>query len=408
MQFIDEATIRVEAGNGGKGCLSFRREKFVPKGGPDGGDGGDGGDVVLVADPGLNTLVDFRFQPLYRAQHGESGSGRNKTGAHGEHCRVRVPVGTSVIDDETQEVLGDLVEAGAELVVARGGRRGQGNTRFKSSTNRAPRRTTPGYPGEARVLRLQLKLLADVGLLGLPNAGKSMLVSKVSAARPKVADYPFTTLVPSLGVVRVGEEASFVIADIPGLIGGAATGAGLGVQFLRHLARTRILLHLVEPKPLDDSDPLDNARLIEHELHAYSEALARRPIWMVISKCDLLDDAEREALLARFAQEWPGRPLLAISALTGAGLDELTNRMMDDIRETRRALAEDPDFAEAQAALEAQIGADVLASSMARSLARRRARAAKAGEADDEEYDEEAPSPDDEGDDGVEVVYVRD
>jgi len=403
MQFIDEATIRVEAGKGGNGCLSFRREKFVPKGGPDGGDGGDGGDVVLVADPGLNTLVDFRFQPLYRAQPGESGSGRNKTGAHGGHCRVRVPVGTSVIDDATHELLGDLVEAGAELVVAHGGRRGLGNTRFKSSTNRAPRRTTPGQPGETRILRLQLKLLADVGLLGLPNAGKSMLVSKVSAARPKVADYPFTTLVPSLGVVRVGDEASFVIADIPGLIGGAASGAGLGVQFLRHLARTRILVHLVEPKPLDDSDPLENARLIEQELHDYSAALAQRPIWTVISKCDLLDDAERERLLERFATAWPGRPLFAISALTGTGLGELTGRLMDAIREIDRALAEDPEFAEAQAALEAEIGADVLASSLAR---RQRARAA-----DDAEEDLQDPEDDDESsedDDGVEVVYVRD
>jgi GTP-binding protein len=402
MQFIDEATIRVEAGNGGKGCLSFRREKFVPKGGPDGGDGGDGGDVVLVADPGLNTLVDFRFQPLYRARHGESGSGRNKTGAHGAHCRVRVPVGTSVIDDETREVLGDLVEPGAELIVARGGRRGLGNARFKSSTNRAPRRTTPGYPGETRILRLQLKLLADVGLLGLPNAGKSMLVSKVSAAKPRVADYPFTTLVPSLGVVRVGDEASFVIADIPGLIAGAAEGAGLGVQFLRHLSRTRILLHVVEPRPLDDSDPLENARLIEQELHAYSEALAQRPIWTVISKCDLLDAGEREALLARFAAAWPGRPLLAISALTGEGLAELTGRLMDEIREIQRALVEDPAFAEAQAALESAITADVLASSLAR---RRRGDAA----ADAEDQGETAlPDEDEDGGDDVEVFYVRD
>jgi len=404
MQFIDEASIRVEAGNGGKGCLSFRREKFVPRGGPDGGDGGDGGDVVLVADPALNTLVDFRFQPLYRAQHGESGAGRNKTGGHGEDRRVRVPVGTSVIDDETQELLGDLVEAGAELIVAQGGRRGRGNARFKTSTNRAPRKTTPGYPGEARVLRLQLKLLADVGLLGLPNAGKSMLISKVSAARPKVADYPFTTLVPSLGVVRVGEEASFVMADVPGLISGAAEGAGLGVQFLRHLARTRILLHLVEPKPLDSADPLDNARLIEQELVSYSSALARRPIWMVISKCDLVDDAERTALLERFAEVWPDRPLHAVSALTGAGLTELTGQLMEAIRENHRALEEDPDFAEAQAALETEIGADVLESS----LARRRRRAAAAAEAEAAETGDEPESPDEVDDSDIEVVYVRD
>ncbi|MFU8817487.1 MAG: GTPase ObgE, partial [Pseudomonadales bacterium] len=249
MQFIDEASIRVEAGKGGNGCLSFRREKYIAKGGPDGGDGGDGGDVILVADHALNTLVDFRFQPLYRAQHGQPGSGRNKTGARGQDSRVRVPVGTSVVDEETLETLGDLTEEGDELLVAHGGRRGLGNTRFKSSTNRAPRRTIPGAPGEVRQLRLQLKLIADVGLLGMPNAGKSTLISSVSAARPKVADYPFTTLTPSLGVVkRPGRDASLVMADIPGLIRGAAEGAGLGVQFLRHLARTRILLHLVEAR----------------------------------------------------------------------------------------------------------------------------------------------------------------
>jgi GTP-binding protein len=406
MQFIDEASIRVEAGNGGRGCLSFRREKYVPRGGPDGGDGGDGGDVVLVADPGLNTLVDFRFQPLYRAQHGQSGSGRNKTGAHGESCRVRVPVGTSVIDEATHEVLGDLVEPGAELIVARGGRRGLGNTRFKTSTNRAPRKTTPGYPGEQRVLRLQLKLLADVGLLGLPNAGKSMLIGKVSAARPKVADYPFTTLVPSLGVVRVGDEASFVMADIPGLIGGAAEGAGLGVQFLRHLARTRILLHLVEPKPLDGADPLDNARLIEHELAAYSSALARRPIWTVISKCDLLEADELDALQARFAAEYPERPLFAVSALTGVGLAELTAGLMDAIAEHRRALREDPDFAAAQAELEAAIGADVLASSLARRRAHSGAESELAEYAPGDAPFAEADDDEDDGD--VEVYYVRD
>jgi len=398
MQFIDEATIRVEAGNGGKGCLSFRREKFVAKGGPDGGDGGDGGDVILVADTALNTLIDFRFQPLYRATHGESGGGRNRTGAQGEPRRVKVPVGTSVIDNETLEVLGDLVEPGAELIVARGGRRGLGNTRFKTSTNRAPRKTTPGYPGDMRQLRLQLKLLADVGLLGLPNAGKSMLISTVSAARPKVADYPFTTLVPSLGVVRVDEEASFVMADIPGLISGAAQGAGLGVQFLRHLARTRILLHLTEPKPLDGADPLDNAQLIEDELAAYSSALARRPIWSVISKIDLLEPDEREALVARFRAAFPERPVLAVSAVTGEGLDELKARLMDAIRESQRARAEDADYAQAQAALEAEIGADVLKSS----LARRRA-----GSDVNDEIEEEASSPDDDEDDDLEVVYVR-
>lgn len=395
MQFIDEATIRVEAGNGGRGCLSFRREKFVPKGGPDGGDGGDGGDVILVADPALNTLIDFRFQPLYRAGHGQSGSGKNKTGAHGAVSRVRVPVGTSIIDDESHEVVGDLVEAGAELIVARGGFHGLGNARFKSSTNRAPRRTTPGYPGEHRVLRLQLKLLADVGLLGLPNAGKSMLVSSVSAARPKVADYPFTTLVPSLGVVRVGEDASFVIADIPGLIEGAASGAGLGVQFLRHLARTRILVHLVEPAPLDGSDPLDNARSIERELAAYSRALAERPIWMVLSKSDLLTDEESRQLLDRFAAAWPDRPLFSVSGLTGAGLPELAASLMTALREADIRRREDPDFAAAEAEREAAIGADVLASSLARR-----------GRAESEDLLEDG-SDEDAADDDVEIIHVR-
>lgn len=399
MQFIDEATIRVEAGNGGRGCLSFRREKFVPKGGPDGGDGGDGGDVILVADPGLNTLIDFRFQPLYRAGHGQSGSGKNKTGAHGAPCRVRVPVGTSVIDESSHDVVGDLVEAGAELVIARGGFHGLGNARFKTSTNRAPRRTTPGFPGEHRVLRLQLKLLADVGLLGLPNAGKSMLVSSVSAARPKVADYPFTTLVPSLGVVRVGEDASFVIADIPGLIEGAASGAGLGVQFLRHLARTRILVHLVEPAPLDGSDPLENARAIERELESYSRALAERPIWLVLSKADLVNTDERDRLLDRFADAWPDRPLFFVSALTGEGLPELSAALMSALREADNRRQEDADYAAAEAAREAAIGADVLASSLAR-------RGARLLQEDlDDGLDDDLDDEDQDGD--IEVIHVR-
>jgi GTP-binding protein len=413
MQFIDEATIRVEAGKGGGGCLSFRREKYVPKGGPDGGDGGNGGDVILIADPGLNTLIDFRFQPLYRAQHGQSGSGKNKTGAHGADCRVRVPVGTSIIDDATHEVVGDLVAPGAELIVAHGGFHGMGNARFKTSTNRAPRRTTPGFPGEQRVLRLQLKLMADVGLLGLPNAGKSMLVSSVSAARPKVADYPFTTLVPSLGVVRVADDASFVIADIPGLIEGAAAGAGLGVQFLRHLARTRILLHTVEPKPTDGSDPIDNARRIEHELVTYSPALARRPIWMVLSKADVLSEDEQSALRARFLATWPGRPVHVVSALTGEGLAALTGALMIGIRAHHDALQTDPDYAAAEAALEADIGADVLASSLARRAARAAARSAGDLEdddvvwGDDDQQDDGGHDGSDDQDDDVEVVYVN-
>jgi GTPase len=393
MQFIDEASIRVEAGNGGNGCLSFRREKYVPKGGPDGGDGGDGGDVVLVGDHALNTLVDFRFQPLYRAQHGQGGSGRNKTGAAGESMRIRVPVGTSVIDEETLETLGDLTDEGQELLVARGGRHGLGNTRFKSSTNRAPRRTTPGEPGEVRQLRLQLKLIADVGLLGMPNAGKSTLVSAVSAARPKIADYPFTTLVPSLGVVKMpGRDASLVMADIPGLIRGAAAGAGLGVQFLRHVARTRILLHLIDVKPADGSDPLANARVIEAEVAAYSPALAERPLWTVLNKIDLLDDDERRDCLEEFRRAFPGRPLFAVSAVAGDGLDVLVHALLDAVDQHRRALRDDEDFAAAEAELEARISDDVLKSALAR-------RPAAGMDQDDDDED------DDDGD--VEVVYVR-
>jgi GTPase len=397
MQFIDEASIRIEAGKGGNGCLSFRREKYIPKGGPDGGDGGDGGDVVLVADYALNTLVDFRFQPLYRAQHGQPGSGRNKTGAAGQSIRVRVPVGTSVVDEETLETLGDLTEEGQELLVARGGRHGLGNTRFKSSTNRAPRRTTPGEPGEIRQLRLQLKLIADVGLLGMPNAGKSTLVSSVSAARPKVADYPFTTLIPSLGVVKLpGRDASLVMADIPGLIRGAAEGAGLGVQFLRHVARTRILLHLVEAKPTDESDPVENARLIEAELVAYSPALAMRPLWTVLTKIDLLDDDERRERLDALQAAFPVRPLFAVSAVTGAGLDPLVHALLDAVEQHRRALREDEAFATAEADLEARISDDVLKSALAR-----RPAIGSDTAADDEEDD------DDDDDHDVEVVYVR-
>jgi len=391
MQFIDEASIRVEAGKGGNGCLSFRREKYVARGGPDGGDGGDGGDVVLVADEALNTLVDFRFQPLYRAEVGEAGAGRNKTGARGDTRRVRAPVGTTVIDEDTLEVLGDLTEPGQELLVARGGRRGLGNTHFKSSTNRAPRRTTPGSPGEVRQLRLQLKLIADVGLLGMPNAGKSTLISKVSAARPKIADYPFTTLTPNLGVVKLDGDASLVMADIPGLIEGAAAGAGLGVQFLRHLARTRILLHMVDCLPVDGSQPLDNVELIERELAAYSPALARRPVWVVLTKIDLLGAEARGRLLDTLAQRFPQRSLYAISAVTGEGVETLVRALLDAVREHRLRLAEDAAAAAAERELEAAIGEDVLKSALERRPGRQ--------------------SPDDDSDDeddgGMEVEYVR-
>lgn len=364
MKFLDEATIRVEAGKGGGGCLSFRREKYIARGGPDGGNGGHGGDILLVSDPALNTLIDFRFRPLYRARNGQPGSGRNKTGAQGELMRVRVPIGTSVIDEETLETLGDLAKPGQTLLVAKGGGRGLGNAHFKSSTNRAPRRTTPGEPGEARRLRLQLKLLADVGLLGLPNAGKSTLIGQVSAANPKVADYPFTTLVPSLGVVRIDSDASFVMADIPGLISGAAEGTGLGVQFLRHLTRTRVMLHLVEVAPVDGSDPIKNAALIEKELVTYSPSLAKRPVWMVLSKVDMIDSAQLESLRERMQSAYPDRPLHAVSALGDIGLEPLVNELMQFVNEVRQALASNPDFAEARGMLDTEIGEDVLQSAL--------------------------------------------
>ncbi|WP_405239297.1 Obg family GTPase CgtA [Lentisalinibacter orientalis] len=338
MKFVDEATIRVQAGNGGHGCLSFRREKYVPRGGPDGGDGGHGGSVWLQADQGINTLADFRVQRRFRAESGEAGAGRNKTGRSGDDLTVRVPVGTIVADVDTGEVLGDLADDGARLKVAEGGRGGLGNTRFKSSTNRAPRRTTNGTPGEARHLKLELKLLADVGLLGLPNAGKSTLIRAMSAARPKVADYPFTTLHPNLGVVRVGPEQSFVMADIPGLIEGAAEGAGLGIRFLKHLERTRLLLHVVDVAPVDGHDVAAAFAAIEGEVQKFGAGLAERPRWLVLNKIDLLEDTALEGLRADLLAEigWSG-PVFAVSAATGAGTEALARAVMAHLERERRA-----------------------------------------------------------------------
>ena len=289
MKFVDEAEIVAEAGNGGSGALSFRREKYVERGGPDGGDGGDGGSVFMQADASLNTLVDFRFQPVYRAQSGAPGQGRHCTGRGGDDLLVRVPLGTTVIDVNTEELIADLNVPDQPVMVAKGGFHGMGNIRFKSSTNRAPRKTTKGKPGEMRKLQLQLRLMADVGLLGFPNAGKSTLIRSVSAATPKVADYPFTTLVPNLGVISLGMERSFVMADIPGLIEGASEGAGLGFRFLKHLSRTRLLVHLVDALPADGSNPIDNAEKIITELEKFSPTLAQKERWLVINKVDLID-----------------------------------------------------------------------------------------------------------------------
>ncbi len=329
MKFVDEVTIHVKAGDGGNGCVSFRREKFIPFGGPDGGDGGDGGSVYLVGDPNLNTLADFRARRRHEAQRGENGRGGNCTGKSGEDLLIPVPVGTIARDVQIGEVLGEIVAPGQRLRVAQGGFHGLGNARFKSSTNRAPRKATSGTPGEVRQLHLELKLLADVGLLGLPNAGKSTLIRAVSAARPKVADYPFTTLHPQLGVVRLAPHRSFVMADIPGLIPGAAEGAGLGVRFLKHLSRTALLLHVVDIAPADGSDPADQVRQIEAELARYSEALHRRERWLVCNKLDLLPEEEGRArcreIVARL--QWRG-PWFMISAHTGAGTQELVQRIM--------------------------------------------------------------------------------
>ncbi len=337
MKFVDEVNIRVEAGNGGDGCMSFRREKYIPRGGPDGGDGGDGGDVVLVADADLNTLVDFRYKRLFRAEHGRRGEGGNRTGRRGEDLRIRVPVGTVVSERDTDEVMGELLAPGEELIVAKGGRHGLGNTRFKSSTNRAPRKTTPGTAGEQRELGLELKLLADVGLVGLPNAGKSTFIRAVSAARPKVADYPFTTLYPNLGVVSVAPDRSFVVADVPGLIEGAADGAGLGIRFLKHLSRTRLLLHLVDVAPMDESaDPVKDARAIAAELERFSPELAARERWLVLNKIDLLAADVRESHCRTLAERLGHTgPVYHVSALSGEGCRELCQAIMNHLEEQR-------------------------------------------------------------------------
>lgn len=335
MKFVDEATIKVKAGDGGNGCVSFRREKYIEFGGPDGGDGGDGGSVYLVADQNLNTLVDFRHRRHFAAERGKNGSGRNCTGRKGEDIEIPVPVGTIVHDDETGELIGDLVKAGDRLLVAKGGFHGIGNTRFKSSVNRAPRQKTDGTEGEFRVLHLELKVLADVGLLGLPNAGKSTLISHMSAARPKIANYPFTTLHPNLGVVKPYPHESFVIADIPGLIEGAAEGAGLGIQFLKHLQRTRLLLHLVDVHPDDpESEPVNAVRMLEREMEKYSDTLLSKPRWLVLNKMDLIPEDEREALRETIvsALSWEA-PVYAISAVSGWGLTELAKDIFDYLTE---------------------------------------------------------------------------
>jgi len=337
MKFVDEVKIHVRAGNGGNGACSFLRLKFIPFGGPDGGDGGDGGSIFLKADEGVNTLVDYRFVHNFQAQDGKKGSGRNSSGRSGEDLYLRVPPGTIIYDDDTNEQMADLTEPGQEVCVAQGGRHGVGNARFKSSVNRAPRRTIPGRPGEMRNLRLELKVLADVGLVGMPNAGKSTLIRSVSAATPKVANYPFTTMHPHLGVVRVANLRSFVMADLPGLIAGASEGAGLGIRFLKHVARTRLLFHVVDIAPADGSDPIENVQAITHELENFSPELLEKERWLVLNKIDLVPEEEVEQRCQDIVRrlQWKGK-VFRVSGLAKLGLKELTQAAMRHLEKAEK------------------------------------------------------------------------
>ncbi|RMV75805.1 GTPase Obg [Pseudomonas caricapapayae] len=407
MKFVDEVSIRVKAGDGGNGCMSFRREKFIENGGPNGGDGGDGGSIFMVADVNLNTLVDYRYTRHFDAERGSNGGSADCTGRKGEELVLRVPVGTTIIDATTQEIIGDLTKDGQRLMVAQGGWHGLGNTRFKSSTNRAPRQTTPGKPGDQRDLKLELKVLADVGLLGLPNAGKSTFIRSVSAAKPKVADYPFTTLVPNLGVVSVDRWKSFVVADIPGLIEGASDGAGLGIRFLKHLARTRLLLHLVDMAPLDESSAPDAAEVIVNELEKFSPSLAERDRWLVLNKCDQILEEEQEARKQEIIDrlEWTG-PVYVISAIAKEGTEQLTRDIMRYLEERSQRIAEEPGYAEELAELDQRIEDEARAQLQALDDQRalRRSGVKSVHDIGDDDWDEE--DVDDE--DGPEIIYVRD
>ena len=332
MKFVDEATIDIAAGDGGAGCMSFRREKFIPFGGPNGGDGGRGGNVFAVADRNLNTLIDYRYARRHEARNGEAGRGSDQFGAAADDIVLGMPVGTIVRDFESGEVLAELLDPDVRVLLAKGGDGGFGNMHFKSSTNRAPRQKTPGWPGEAKKVKLELRVLADVGLLGMPNAGKSTLIAAISNARPKIADYPFTTLHPNLGVVRAGPERSFVVADLPGLIEGAADGAGLGHLFLRHLQRTRLLLHVVDMAPFDDVDPVAQAKAIIKELRKYDESLYQKPRWIVLNKLDMVPTEEREARVKDFVKRmrWKG-PVFQVSALAREGLDPMVQAIYEHV-----------------------------------------------------------------------------
>jgi GTP-binding protein len=399
MKFVDEALITVQAGKGGNGCMSFRREKYIPKGGPDGGDGGDGGSIFVEADSGLNTLIDYRFTRHYKAQNGEGGQGRQCTGSKGEDLVLKVPVGTTIVDVDTDEVLADLTVVGQVEKIAQGGWHGLGNMRFKSSVNRAPRQTTKGSEGELRNVRLELRVLADVGLLGLPNAGKSTLIRSISAAKPKVANYPFTTLVPNLGVVRTEAHRSFVVADIPGIIEGAAEGAGLGIRFLKHLARNRVLLHLVDMAPWDEVTPAEAAVTAVNELNKFSPTLAEQPRWLLLNKIDMVPEEELEERCQSVidALEWDG-PVFRISAINKQGTDLLVHQLQDYLDEKKAALADNPELVEAERELRMQIDREAR-ENLERMRAEMRARR-EAGEADDwDDFDDD--------DYDVEVEYVK-
>ena len=399
MKFVDEVVIKVQAGRGGNGCMSFRRERAVPFGGPDGGDGGDGGSVFLEADQAVNTMVDYRYIRGYQAKSGESGRGANCTGGGGEDLTLRVPIGTTVIDEDTGEILGDLSAQGQRLKVAQGGWHGLGNARFKSSTNRAPRQTSKGTEGEMRNLRLEMKVLADVGLLGLPNAGKSTLIRAVSSAKPKVADYPFTTLVPNLGVVRVQAHRSFVMADIPGLIRGASEGAGLGVRFLKHLTRTRLLLHLVDVMPPDESDPVAAVQDIVAELERFSHTLATRERWLVLNKVDLLPPDERETRCRDIVErlQWAG-PVYRVAAISAEGTKALCGDIMTHLEEYWAAELRDAALAEREHKLQLAMQAEARERIQALAAERKARRLEQLYGAPDED--------DDDDDYDVEVVYA--
>lgn len=400
MRFIDEAIVTVKAGDGGNGIVSFRREKYVPKGGPDGGDGGKGGDVYVIADDNTNTLVDYRYTRRYEAKRGENGGSKNCSGKGADDIYLTVPVGTTIIDIDTDEVIGDLTEKGQTVLVAKGGDGGLGNTHFKSSTNQAPRKATSGFAGELKQLKLELKVVADVGLIGLPNAGKSTFIRQVSAAKPKVANYPFTTLVPNLGVVDIGKHRSFVMADIPGLIEGASDGAGLGIRFLKHVARTRRLLHLVDVQPIDGSDPVENAKIIFAELEKFSPELAKLPQILVLNKIDQVPEEQQNELCTHIVAElgWTGM-VFRTSTLTGEGVEAVSYHLMNEIEREQEREAEDPMFAEEQQERFARLEAEVRRNTEVQKEAYRAMRKAQREGHQNDDFD------DDDGD--VEVVYAR-